>query len=193
MGFFTYTSRLKSCLQKTSPPSQCPECSLQDASYTSWLKWCLRRTPLTNPRPVCSAWDACFIHTGSNCARGEVLQETPTLTRMSLWHTQAEIVPTGNYSHKFMPSAFSIGKFSYTSRLKWCLRKTPTNSCPLCSLCFFYTSMANSPTTLCPVRSLHNVSLNIFRLKCCLQGTLPQNHAQYTLLGIFLLHMHAKI
>ena len=41
-----------------------------------------------------------------------------TLYRTFLLHIQAEMVPTLNISHKTMHSTLSAGCFSYTSRLK---------------------------------------------------------------------------
>ena len=42
---------------------------------------------------------------------------------MFLLHIQAEMVPTANISHKTMPRTLSMGCFSYTSWLKWCLQE----------------------------------------------------------------------
>ena len=70
------------------------------------LKWCLCETP-TNSCPLCSLF---FLH------------------------SQAEIMPTRISFHKPVPSTFSKGCFSGMFRLKWCLRETPTKSCPLCSV-----------------------------------------------------------
>ena len=82
-----------------------------------------------------------------------------------------------------VPSMLSMGCFSYTSRLKSCLREaTPTNPCPvsyshkpmpstLSAICFSYTS----------------------RLKWSLQELLPQTSAQYVLYGMFLLHIQTEM
>ena len=67
-------------------------------SYTSRLKWCLLKL-----HPQTSAQYLIY--------------------KMFLLHIQAEMVPTANISHKTMPRTLSMGCFSYTSWLKWCLQE----------------------------------------------------------------------
>ena len=84
------------------------------------------------------------------------------------------MVPPGITCHKPMPSMLSSICFSYTSRLKWCPWKTP-------------------PTNPCPVCSLLKVSLTHPGWNGAYDELLPQNHAQYVLHGMFLLHIQAEI
>ena len=97
-------------------------------------------------------WDVPLTHPGSNGAYGnsqthahhniyymfllhiqakmeptrDFLPQTHTqyaLYRMFHLHIQAEMVPMANISHKTMPRTLSMGCFSYTSWLKWCLQE----------------------------------------------------------------------
>ena len=162
------TSRLKWWLQETPPTNLCPVRSVCDVSlrYSCWncadidllpqhmhAEILPTGTPPTNQYPVYST--VCFSH--ESRSHRDLPQQTYAqyiiLYRMFLLHIQAKILPTRISSHKPVSNTFSKGCFSSMSRLKWCLRLTPTNSCPLRSLCFSYTS----------------------RLKSCWQGTTPTN------------------
>ena len=75
----------------------------------------------------------CFSH--KNSSRRDLPKQTYAqyiiLYQMFLLHIQAEIVLTRISSHKPVSNTFSKRCFSSMSRLKWCLRETPTISCPL--------------------------------------------------------------
>ena len=111
-------------------------------SYTSRLKWCLQELPKTSAQYA--------------------------IYRTFHLHIQAEKVPMDN-SHKPMPTTISTRCFSYTSRLKWCLRGTsshkPVHSM-LCTGCFSYTSRlkwciyGTTPTNPCSLQYLLDVSLH---------------------------------
>ena len=110
-GCFSYTSRLKWCLQELHPQT-----SAQYAIYRMFLLHIrAKMLPMANishktmPRIL---WGVSLTHPGSYGA----------LCGMSSLPIQAEIMPTWSSSHKRMPSMSSAGCFSYTSRLKWCLQ-----------------------------------------------------------------------
>ena len=102
-------------------------------------------TPPTNQYPI--YFMGCFSHTSSS--HRDLSQQTYAqyiLYWMFLLHIQAEIMPTRIFFRKPVPSTFSKGCFSCMFRLKWCLRETPTQSCPLCSLFFLHSQAEIMPT-----------------------------------------------
>ena len=109
-------------------------------SYTSRLKWCLQKL-----LPQTSAQYAVY--------------------RMFLLHTKAEMVPTANISTKPCQE-LSMGCFSYTSRLKWCLREhLPQTSVQYAIYRMFLLHIqaemvptGTSPTNQCPVCYIQDVS-----------------------------------
>ena len=140
------TSRLKWWLQETPPTNLCPVRSVWDVSlrYPCWngaymdllpqhmhAEILPTGTPPTNQYPV--YYTVCFSH--ESRSHRDLPQQTYAqyiiLYRMFLLHIQAEIVPTRISPHKPVSNTFSKGCFSSMSKLKWCLRETPTNSCPL--------------------------------------------------------------
>ena len=107
---------------------------------TCMLKYCLQELLTRSSTQYISM--VCFSHTSrsSRDLPQQTYAQNIILCRMFLLHIQAEIVPTRISSHKPVSNTFSKGCFSSMSSLKWCLRETPTNSCPLRSLRFSYTS-----------------------------------------------------
>ena len=97
-GCFSYTSSMKWCLQELLPQTEPNMLYTGCFSYTSRLKWCPQ-----DLLPQTSAQYAIY--------------------KMFLLHIQAEMVPIANISHKPMPTTLSMGCFSSTSRLKWCLQE----------------------------------------------------------------------
>ena len=153
-GCFSYISRLKSCLPESPPINQCPVHSLRDVSLPcpSW-NGAYAKLPQTHAHSTLSLF---LLHIQAEIVPTGNNSHKPMLSmlyRMFLLHIQAEIVPTRISPHKPVSNTFSKACFSSMSRLKGCRRKTPTNSCPLHSLCFSYTS----------------------KLKSCRQGTTPTN------------------
>ena len=145
-------------------------------SYTSRLKWSLQ----------------------------ELLPQTSaqyTIYRMFLSHIQAEMVPMANISHKTMPRTLSMGCFSYTSRLKWCLWTTLTNQCPSqylldASLTHpgwngFYEGLP--PTNPYTVYSVRDASLTHLGWNGAYMELLPQTHAHYSIYWMFLLIHRAEM
>ena len=134
---------------KSMPSTLCMGCF----SYISVLKWCIHgTTPTTH-----SCWNIahrysshksipiilsmeCFSHTSRS--HRDFPQQTYAqyiLYGMFLLHIQGEIVPTRISSNKPVPSTILKGmSFSCMFRLKWCLRKPPTNLFPRRSLGFSY-------------------------------------------------------
>ena len=103
-GCFTYTSKLKWCLQE-----HLPQTSAQYATYRMFLlhiqaEMVPTGTPPKNQFPVCYIQDVSLTHPGWNGAYSKHLPQ----------------------NHAQIP----MGCFFYTSRLKWCLWITLTNPCP---------------------------------------------------------------
>ena len=130
-------------------------------SYTSRLKWCLQEPKKQCPA-VCYIQDVSLTHPGWNGAYRNSFQKT-------------------------VPGMLYTRCFSYTSRLKWCLRQTsPTKPCPELSLCFSYTSrlkwcLRRTFTNPCPLQYLLDVSLTHPGRNCVYTELLPQTHAQHAL------------
>ena len=121
---FSYTSRLKWCLQELLPQT-----SAQYAIYRMFLLHIqAEMVPMANishktmPR---SLWDVSLTHPGSNGADGELSQTHAhySIYWMFLLHIQAEIVHTLNHSRKPCPVCSLRACFSFTFMLNWCLQK----------------------------------------------------------------------
>ena len=98
-------------------------------------------TPPTNPYPVCSVMDLSLKIQAEMVPIGNSFHKpTPgTLLRECFFYIfKAKIGLTGTLRWlllQVVPSMLSMGCFSYTFRLKWCLwRKSPTKPCPELSL-----------------------------------------------------------
>ena len=100
--------------------------SLRDVSLIIQAGIVPRGTTPTNTCPVLSLGDVSHTHPGYNGAHRELLPQTHAKYAL-YWtfpvHIQAEMVPTGNSSHKSIPSTLSMGCLFYTS------------ICPMRSLC----------------------------------------------------------
>ena len=129
--------------------------------YPSRLKSCPREATPTNPCPVRSLQDVSLTHPGWNG-------------------------PYRNSSHKPVPSMFSMGCFSYTSRLKWCLREhLPQTSAQYAIYRMF---LSHIQAEMVPMANISHktmprtLSMGCFsytsRLKWWLQEHLPQTSAQ---------------
>ena len=105
-GCFSYTSRLKWCLQKLLPQT-----SAQYAVYRMFLlhiKAEMVATANISHKPVPSTLSGgCFSYTSRlKWWLQELLSQTSAqyaIYRMFLLHIQAEMMPTANISHKTMP------------------------------------------------------------------------------------------
>ena len=77
--------------------------SMQNFSYTSRLKWCLQGPPPANQCSVHSEWDFSLTHPGWNGTYGELLPQTHTqyapMGSISK-HIQAQMTSRGNSSHE---------------------------------------------------------------------------------------------
>ena len=158
---------------------------------TCMLKYCLQELlPQTNTQYISVV---CFSH--KSRSHRDLPQQTYAqniiLYRMFLLHIQAEIVPTRISSHNPVSNTVSKACFSSMSRLKGCRRKTPTNSCPLRSLCSSYTSKLKSCRLLPQTHAqyaLPDVSLTHPGWNRADRELLPQTHAQYALPDVSLTH-----
>ena len=133
---FSYTSRLKWCLQELLPKPVPSMLYTGCFSYTSRLKWCLHQTSPTKPCPELSLWDVPLTHPGSNGAYGELSQTHAhyNIYWMFLLHIQAKTVHTLNYSHKPMPSTIFESMFLLHMHAEMVPTGTPpTNPYPVCS------------------------------------------------------------
>ena len=116
-------------------------------SYTSRLKCCLWQTSPTKP--------------------------CPEFYGMFLLHIQTHMVPLEN-SHKPMPTTISTRCFSYTSRLKWCLREhLPQTSAQYATYRLFHLHIQAKMVPMA------NISL--------------QTHTQHVPCRMSLLHIQAKM
>ena len=170
MGCLPYSSRLKWCLHGANPTNPCPVRSLQDVSLThpGW-----NGAYRNSHKPVPSMlYTGRFTYTSRlKWFLREHLQETSSqyaIYSTFHLHIQAEKVSMDN-SHKPMPTTISTRCFSYTSRLKWCLRGTSSHKplhSMLCTGCFSYTSRLKwcihrtTPTNPCSLQYLPDVSLH---------------------------------
>ena len=151
---FLYISKAKIGLTRNftanSSHKPFPVCSLWDVSLTHpGVKTCLREATPTNPYPVCSLLDVSLTHPGWNDA-----------CRIS--------------SNKPVPSMFSMGCFSYTSTLKWCLREhLPQTSAQYATYRLFHLHIQAKMVPMA------NISL--------------QTHTQHVPCRMSLLHIQAKM
>ena len=110
------------------------------------------------------------------------------------------MVPKEN-SHKPMPTKISTGCFSYTSRLKWCLKEhLPQPSAQYTIYRMFHLHIQ---AEMVPMDNSHKpmpitISTRCFsytpRLKWFLRGTSShKTPTQYTLYGMLLLHIWAEM
>ena len=147
-------------------------------SYTSSMKWCLQELHKTSPTKPC-----------------------PKLCGMFLLHIQAQMVPMANISHKPMPRTLSMGCFSCTSRLKWCLQElNPQTSAQYAIYKMF---LLHIQAEMVPIANISHkpmpttLSMGCFsstsRLKWCLQELLPQTSSQNAIYRMFLLHIQTEI
>ena len=159
---FSYTSRLKWCLQEPKKTVPCSMLYTGCFSYTSRLKWCLQKLlPKNSARYAIYKMFLLHIQAEMVPTANISHKAMPRTLSMFLLHIKAQMVPTENF-HKPMPTSISTGCFSYTSRPKLRIHwTTPTNPCPACSLtaCFSYICMH----------------------KWCLQELLPWTHTQNAL------------
>ena len=197
-GCFSYTSRLKWCLQELLPKT-----SAQYAIYRMFLLHIQAEINISH-KPMPSTLSAgCFSYTSKLkwCLQEHLPQTSAqhAIYRMFLLHIQAEMVPTGTSPTNQCPVCYIQRCFSYTSRLKRCLWQTsPTKPCPE----FYGMFLLHIQTHMVPLENSHKpmpttISTRCFsytsRLKWCLQGLLPQTHTQCTHYGIFLLKIQAEM
>ena len=104
-----------------------------------------------------------------------------THTQYTLWDVSlTQAVPIGASPNKLMPSTFSTGCFSYTSRLKSCLPGSPPiNLCPVHSLRGVSLACSGWNGVYVKLPQTHAHSALCFsytaRLKSCRQGITPTN------------------
>ena len=203
MGCLPYPSRLKSCLRGAPPTNPCPVRSLQDVSLTH-PGWNSAYRISTHQRMPSMHSTGCFSYTSRlKWCQQEHLQNHAqfSLNRMLLLHIQSQMVPMEN-SHKPMPTKITTKCFSYTSRLKSCLRGTRSHKpilSTLCTGCFSDTSglkwciHGTTPTNPYSVRSVQDVSLTHPGWNGTCMELLPQTHTQSALYRRFLLHIRAEM
>ena len=118
---FSYTSRLKWCLQEPKKTVPCSMLYTGCFSYTSRLKWCLQKLlPKNSARYAIYKMFLLHIQAEMVPTANISHKAMPRTLSMFLLHIKAQMVPTENF-HKPMPTSISTGCFSYTSRPKLCI------------------------------------------------------------------------